>query len=150
AGDMVVENRHFTAVFSGDRGKVLLYAKPRGSAGPSAESEFGEKIGEMTLLHASEARIKKLNLLRNSADEVAAEVHFTGKGSTDIPVTVEFGKTEIIEINAPRGSGVSLRGPIEYGIVPSFVGDDLIFGPVQDVESNGLAVPAENFVLALL
>jgi hypothetical protein len=149
-GDMVVENRHLTAVFVSTEGRVHLYAKRIGSPAPSSESDLGEKIGEVAVLRSPGAGIKKINLLRNSGDEVAAEFLFSGGGSAEPPVSVEFGKTEIIEINAPQGSGLSLRAPVEYGIVPSFVGDDLVFGSDQDAEANTLTVPAENFLLALL
>ncbi len=149
AGDMVVENRHLTAFFSSGEGKIYLYAKGMSSPAPSSESDLGTKIGELSLLHSPEARIRNVNLLRNSGDQVAAEVYFSA-GSRTIPLLVEFEKTEIIEINAPRGSGLSFQGSIEYAIAPSFVGDDLLFGTVQETEADSLAVPAENLMLALL
>jgi len=45
---------------------------------------------------------------------------------------------------------VRLTSPIEYGVVPSFVGDDLIYGAAERAATNVLSVPAENIFLGLL
>jgi hypothetical protein len=137
-GDMVVENKHFLAAFSSADGKVTLYSKA------------GEKMADITPVHSRQS-IRRLNLLRNSADEVAAQVYFIAPGGADIPVFFDFGKSEIIEIKREDNeSGLTIRAPVEYGVVPSFVGDDLIFDPSEEAQASTLTLPAENMALALL
>jgi len=46
--------------------------------------------------------------------------------------------------------GVSLLGPIEYGIAPSFIGDDLIFSPREYPSVRTLHIPSENLFVGLL
>jgi hypothetical protein len=46
--------------------------------------------------------------------------------------------------------GISFRSPIEYGIVPSFIGDDLIYNPKEYPSTNTLCIPSENLFLGLL
>ena len=95
--------------------------------------------------------IKRCNILRNADDEVALEVSFSGKGSPDISGIFAFGKTEIIEIKPTENmKTISLRGAIEYGIVPSFIGDDLILDGAESSSVNTLCLPSENLFLGLV
>ena len=155
-GDAVVENRSLAAVFWSAKGRVVIYSKanptqPGGAS--SGNSGLGRKILEFTPLQpkAQPATISHCGILRNADDEVALEVFFSAKGATDVSAVFAFGKTEIVEIKpAANMKGVSLLSPIEYGIVPSFIGDDLIFNPAEYASANILCVPAENLFLGLL
>ena len=46
--------------------------------------------------------------------------------------------------------GISLLSPIEYGVVPSFIGDDLIFNPREYPSMTTLHIPSDNLLLGLL
>jgi len=46
--------------------------------------------------------------------------------------------------------GMSLLSPIEYGIVPDFIGDDLIFAPREYPSMTTLHIPSGNLFLGLL
>jgi hypothetical protein len=46
--------------------------------------------------------------------------------------------------------GISLISSIEYGIVSSFIGDDLIFNPDDYASTNTLYIPSENLFVGLL
>ena len=62
-----------------------------------------------------------------------------------------FDKTPIVEIKpAENMKGISLLSPMEYGVVPGFVGDDLVLAPGQYPSDNTLSVPCENVFLGLL
>src|SRR5437016_3340684 len=155
-GDAVVENRSLAAVFCSAKGRVIIYSKtnatlPGGAS--SGNTGLGRKILEFTPLQTKTqpARISRCELVRNADDEVALEVFFSAKGSADVSAVFAFGKTEIIEIKpAENMKGVSLLGVVEYGVVPGFIGDDLIFNPAEYSSANTLCVPSENLFLGLL
>jgi hypothetical protein len=155
-GDAVVENRSLVAVFWSARGRVVIYLKDA-AALPDASSPQtarpGTKIAEFVPLQmkSQPARIKHCEILRNAGDEVALEVSFAAQGSRDVPAVFVFGKTEIVEIKpAETMKGISLLASIEYGVVPSFIGDDLIFGPADYPSAKTLDIPSENLFLGLL
>ena len=155
-GDAVVENHSLAAVFWSAKGRVVIYSKanaaPPGGAS-SGNTGLGRKILEFTALQTKTqpAGISRCEILRNADDEVALEVFFSAKGATDVSAVFTFGKTEIVEIKpAPNMKGVSLISPVEYGVVPSFIGDDLIFDPAAYPSANTLCIPSENLFLGLL
>src|SRR5437667_3702440 len=155
-GDAVLENHSLAAVFWSAKGRVVIYSKanaaPPGGAS-SGISGLGWKILEFTPLQTKTqpATISRCEILRNADDEVALEVFFSAKGATDVSAVFAFGKTEIIEIKpAANMKGVSLLGAVEYGVVPSFIGDDLIFDPAAYPSANTLCIPSENLFLGLL
>jgi len=143
-GDAVVENEHLTAVFWSRRGRVVIYSK----------ADSYEKRMEFVPLElkGKPASITYCGILQNTGDEVALELSFSaGKTKKNLPVIIAFGQSEIVEIKpAENVKGISLLGPIEYGIVPSFIGDDLIFNPREYPSMNTLCIPSENLFLGLL
>jgi len=155
-GDAVVENRSLAAVFWSAKGRVVIYSKtnatlPGGAS--SGNTGLGRKILEFTPLQTKTqpARISRCEILRNADDEVALKVFFSAKASADVSAVFAFGKTEIIEIKpAANMKGVSLLGAVEYGVVPGFIGDDLIFNPAEYPSANTLCIPAENLFLGFL
>lgn len=155
-GDAVVENRHFVAVFSSAKGRVAIYAGAeanRGSSPAQPPMRPGGKIVEFVPLQAQAlpGTLSRLEVLRNAEDEVALKAAFSAQGSADCAGIFSFDKTEIIGIKpAENLKGLSLLGPIEHGIVPSFIGDDLIFNAADYPAASTLCLPAENFFLGLL
>jgi hypothetical protein len=64
---------------------------------------------------------------------------------------VRVGGGNIVEIRPGDGmTGVNLSSDLAYGIVPGFIGDDLIFSPADYESATSLYVPAENFFLGLV
>ncbi len=157
-GDAVVENSRVAAVFWSARGRVLLYSKaevaPSSSgSSPMGSAGFGRKILEFTppQTQSNPRTIRRCEILRNASDEVVLEAFFSSQGSPDVSVVFSFGKNEIVEIKpAATMKGVRLESPIDYGVVPAFLGDDLIYGPAEFASANILSLPAENVFVGLL
>jgi hypothetical protein len=128
-GDAVVENRSLVAVFWSAKGRVVIVPLQT-TTQPSTNSHF--------------------EILRNADDQVALEVSFSAKGTPDASAILVFDKTGIVEIKPMENmSGVSLRSPLEYGVVPGFIGDDLIYGASEYPSANKLYVPAEHVFVGL-
>jgi len=143
-GDTVVENDHLVAVFRSEKGRVVVYSKAHSS----------EKKVEFVPLQFKEgpASITKCRILQNTGDDAALEVSFTGAETDEkLSAIFSFSKREIIEIKpAENMKGISLLSPIEYGIVPDFIADDLIFSPKEHPSTNTLHIPSNNLFLGLL
>jgi hypothetical protein len=143
-GDAVVETGRLTAVFWSGQGKMVLYSK----TGP------GRKVVEFAPLQTKgkPARISRCSILQNTGDDVALEVSFAAEGMKgNLSAVCAFGQTEIVEIKPARSmKGLSLQSSLAYGIVPDFIGDDLIFGAGQYPAVDTLHVPTENLFLGLL
>ena len=143
-GDAIVENEHFTTAFHSKKGKVVIYSK--------AHSD--QKLLEFAPLQLKNrpATVTNCKILQNTGDEAALEVTFsasTTKGN--LSAVIAFSSSEIVEIKAADNmKGISLSGLIEYGIVPSFVGDDLILSPSEYPSMESLCVPSENLFVGLL
>lgn len=155
-GDAIVENHSLTAVFWSSKGRVVIYAKGEtaasGGAAPGSLG-FGNKMFEFVPLQTKSGagKIARCEVLRNAGDEVVMEVYFSAKGSADVSAVFSFGKYEVVDIKPAEGmKGLSLLSPIEYGVVPGFVGDDLIFGPAEFASADTLSIPSENVFIGLL
>ncbi|MBI4664098.1 MAG: hypothetical protein HY735_35325 [Verrucomicrobia bacterium] len=155
-GDAVVENHSLAAVFWSAKGRMVIYAKAaEASTGPaaSATSTLGRKLLEFAPLQSKSqpVNISRCEILRHAGDEVALEAFFAAKGSEALSARFTFGRTEIIEIKpGEKLKGIRLIGPIEYGVVPAFVGDDLIVNAAQHPSSKTLCLPSENCFVGLL
>ena len=155
-GDAVVENRSLTAVFWSAKGRVVIYSKAEATMTGGASqgnSGFGKKLIEFVPLQTKvqPGKIARCEILRNAGDEVVLDVSFSAKGSADMSAVFSFGKNEIVEIKPAEGmKGIRLLSPIEYGVVPGFVGDDLIFGPTEFASADTLSIPSENVFVGLL
>jgi hypothetical protein len=135
-GDAVVENSFLTAVVWASKGKVVVSSK---------NSKF--EIGDSRF-----KAISRCTVLQNTGDDVALEISFsTGSAGSDQSAVLAFSKTPIVEIKpAETMKGISLLSPIEYGVLPGFVGDDLVLAPSQYPSDSTLHVPCENLFLGLL
>lgn len=155
-GDAVVENRRVIAVFSATKGRVVIYAKAdptiQNAAGSNGKG-FNKKIAELVPLRTAPGAttINHCEILRNSGDEIVLEVAFSSKGSSDASAIFTFGKTETVEVKpAENLKGISLVSPMEYGLVPGFIGDDLIFSQANFSGTDPINIPAEGIFLGLL
>ncbi len=143
-GDIVVENEFLTAVFSSKKGKVYIYTN----------SNSRKKRMEIIPLQlkGKEANITSCKLLSNTNDEAVIKVNFSSKEiKENSSAAFSFRKNQIIEVKPDENMKIiSLLSPIEFGIVPSFISDDLIFAPGDYPSVNKLYIPSENLFLGLL
>jgi len=155
-GDAIVENPSLAAVFWSAKGRVLIYAKedaPGPNAGAQANRGLGKKLAEIYPLEATAKpmTISRLTILRHTGDELALEAGFSAGGAPEVSATFVFDKSDIVEIKTAENSkGIALSGSIAYGIVPAFIGDDLIYNAADYPAAKALAIPSENFFLGLL
>ncbi len=155
-GDAVLENRNLLMVVWSARGCVALFSKagagiPAGGARP--DTTLGMEILEFAprQTNAVPGAISRCEVLRNSGDEVALELFAAGNESSGASLICSLDKSEILEVRpGALISGIRLECPIEYGVVPGFVGDDLIFGPAEFDGADALCLPAENVFVGLL
>src|SRR5579883_679542 len=141
-GDAVVENSKLAALVDAGTGQVTLYSKHTGNGGP----------GLIQVLHLAPVKQSpgagNLEILRNSADEVLLRAGFgSAPGSS---IVVAFGRNEIVEVKpAKELSAFKIDAAFEFAVVPSFIGDDLIYG-AQGTAQDSLNLPNENMLLGLL
>ena len=143
-GDVVIENDHLTAVFLSKKGRVVIYSRADSSQ---------KKVELIPLqLKAKSASITFSRILQNTGDNAAMEVTFSARETEDnYSAIFSFDKKQIAEIKPAKNmKGISLLSPIEYGIVPSFIGDDLIFNPGEYPSMTTLHIPSDNLFLGLL
>ena len=143
-GDAVVENEHLTAVFWSGKGRVVIYSKTDSS---KKEMEFIP-----LQLKGKPASITHCSILQNTGDEAALEVSFSAKQTEEkLSAIFSFDITKIVEIKpAENMKGISLLSPIEYGVVPDFISDDLVFDPGKYPSMTTLHIPSDNLFLGLL
>lgn len=155
-GDAVVENHRVIAVFWSAKGRVVIYSKANTLAPNDAASQSAspaKKIVELAPLQgkAQQRTASRSEILRNAGDQVVVRMAFSERSSAELSANFSFDKTEIVEVQlAENLKSVSLLSPIDYGIVPSFIGDDLIFRPSEYPSASALSVPSENLFLGLL
>ncbi|MHC4425782.1 MAG: hypothetical protein ACYSYV_06780 [Planctomycetota bacterium] len=143
-GDAVVENGHLTAVFWARKGKVLIYSNTDSTKTKVEFTPLQLKNGPANIAHCG--------ILQNTGDEVALAVSFSARETGEnLSAMFSFSRKETVEIK-PAGNmkGMSLLSRIEYGVIPAFIGDDLIFDPGQYPSINTLCIPSENLFLGLL
>ncbi len=155
-GDAVVENQSLAAVFWSALGRVSVYAKNT-TAGPGGtpplETGFGHKIADFVPLQAKlqPSRTARYELVRHAGDEVVLQVAFDAGGTQVMTAVFSFGKTGIIEIRpAENMKGVRLLTRSKYGVVPGFLGDDLIYNPADYAAGSTLHTPAQSLFMSLL
>lgn len=143
-GDAVVENEYVTAVFRSKKGTVAIY---------STTGSSEKKVEFLPLqLKGKPAKITQCRILQNTGDEASLEVYFSGGQVKDnFSAVLSFGGKRIVEIKpAENMKGISLLSPIEYGVVPAFIGDDIIFSPKEYPSMTTLHIPSDNLFLGLL
>ncbi len=142
--DAVVENEHLIAVFRLKTGRVAVYSKADGS-----RKVFELAPARMGRAWAEIGRVDRCTLLRNTGSDAVLEVSYQ---SVDYPsIIFVFDETEIVEIRLGASvDGVIIFSSIQYGVVPDFIGDDLIFDPEQYPSAERLWIPSENMFVGLL
>jgi len=154
SGDAVVETPTLTAVFWSAKGCLRIYSKPeaRGNDQDSAPAAQN-KIVDLVPVHTEDASgtISHVEVVRNADDEVVLKVSFSPPGSVQVAGMFSFDRSGIVEVKPVENMKlVRLSGSIEYGVVPGFIGDDLIFGGAEGPAANRVTVPSGNMLLGLL
>ncbi|NQV35401.1 MAG: hypothetical protein HQ515_22090, partial [Phycisphaeraceae bacterium] len=124
AGDTVIENAHVIAACLAREGRVAVYAK----------ADLTKQVEIMPLqIKGKRARITHCSILQNTGDDATLEISFSAEGTVaHHTALVSLGRTGTLAIKPTANmTGVSLASKMEYGVVPSFIGDDLIFSPKQ-------------------
>ncbi|MHC4437813.1 MAG: hypothetical protein ACYS3S_10670 [Planctomycetota bacterium] len=141
-GDAVVENGQLITVFKSKTGRVIIYSKT---------DSYSKKMEFIPFeLKGKPAEITHCTILQNTGDQAALEVTFSGEGKS-LSAVIAFDRAGVIDIKPGRNiKGISIISPIAHGILPNFIGDDLIFSPGDYVSMNTLCVPSENLFVGLL
>ncbi|HGE71335.1 TPA: hypothetical protein ENX78_10900 [Candidatus Poribacteria bacterium] len=137
-GDLAIENNFFIIIFCSELGDVVIYSKS------------GQKRAEIKpiRLKGKDIKLTKCSILGTMNDSIVVETHFSDE-DIDFPVSFTISKKQIIGIKSAQGmGGISIYSPIEYGIVPNFISDDLIFDPKYYKET--INIPSERLFLGLL
>jgi hypothetical protein len=141
-GDAIVEGPNLSAAFLSRKGRVDLYFT-------GATSKFAEICPMET--RDKTVSITRVSILHNTDDELALEAAFSSQGAPEISETFVFDSHGIVEIKPSQSSkGVSISAMISHGIVPNFIGDDLIYGGNEFPPGKSLSIPSENFFVGLL
>lgn len=153
-GDAVVENDVLSVVCLSRMGRVAMFAKATAGA-PAADSPatLGRKVVEFSPLLGEEqaTSIRHVEILRNACDDAALAVTFAASGGKDAAADLYFDRTGIAEVRPGENmKRAVMHSPIEYGVVPGFVTDDLIYGGSSYPKRDTLSVPAENLFVGLL
>jgi len=141
-GDLVMETDALSAVFASRLGKVLVFA----SADPSrarAEVSPVEPKGKPATLAAS--------IAGQPGGAVTVRADFRAPGAKILPIAFSFSNDHILRVT-PQGKtrGIHLLSPMELAMVPSFVGEDLIYDPRNYPKAKTLTIPSEHMLLGLL
>src|SRR5262249_41467495 len=146
SGDVVVENNEIAVSFQSALGSATISRNAHGSS--NHDYLIGEifPAREIKNDRAVQKPIQHFDLIRNGADEVALLVDY-GFGET---VRFTFGRSEIIEVKpSKKMKGIAFWSNIDYGIVPGFVGDDLIYKADPETSVHPVFAPADNMFVGL-
>jgi len=150
--DAVVENDHLVAVFRLNADRVGFYSKPVPSAAEGTDGIW--KVFELAPMNGGRVskgtrRIDRCSVIRNTGNDAVLGVYYSG--ANEPSVIFVFDQTEIVEVRPGANiSGVSIFSSIQYGVVPDFIGDDLIFDPRKYPSKKELPIPCENMLLGLI
>lgn len=152
ASDAVVETPTVATVFSCAKGCVTIYSKSSGKDEPPEAAAWKKIVDVCPVIPAAGPdSISGIELLRNADDQIVLQVAFSHPGSRSVAGVFGFDKTGIVAVNPGENMRqVRLSSPMAYGVVPAFIGDDLIFGGAERPTNNTIYVPSENLFLGLL
>jgi hypothetical protein len=141
-GDLVIETEALAAAFASRLGKVLVYGsgeRPQGEAAVCPDELSGKQA-----VIASTA-VAEYNGV------VVAEADFRAPGADSRSIAFWFTGDRVLAVR-PEGStrGITLSAPIELGLVPSIVGEDLLYDPRDYPSADTLFLPSEHLLLGLL
>ena len=137
-GDPVIATETVLGAFDAEKGCVVFYTrkgdrlKKRGVARPYPL----HRIVEYRLLHEA----------KNAGLEI--EVHSEQNG---LEYTLCLSRDGVIEFKPSQVEGLTISGcQVEYGIVPSFIGTDLVYDPRRYADNGYLYIPSLNLYTGLV
>ncbi len=141
-GDLVVQADGLVAAFASQLGKVLVY--PRAT---SAQT--------MAAVGPAELAGKKATIASATVAEhngvVVVDATFAGPDGKSLPVAFWFNGDRVVAMRPEGGTrGLTISAPIDLALVPSIVGDDLIYDARDYPSAKALALPSEHVLLGLL
>lgn len=139
-GDAAVSNNKMTVVFRAASSQVVILSKDNGNVA----------VLEPMWAVPGRSRIDRYEVVRNAGDEVVLRAIFSSAGAA-ASALFTVGKSEIVEVTPDAGlKYFRVSSPLDYGVAPSFIGDDLVFDPSMAAPSGEIAVAAENLFLGLV
>ena len=141
-GDIVIENGYLATAFCSNSGKVVVYSKS------------GEKRAEFApfRLKGNSENIASCKVLENTDSKAIVEAFFAAKNMEgSLSGVFSFSREQIIQVApAKEIKAMSILSSMKYGILPSFISDDLIFEPENYPSIGTLRIPSESLFLGLL
>jgi hypothetical protein len=150
-GDAVVENSKLLAIFRAAKGEMVIY--PKMGAGSqnddSSKVPVAKPMARVASMQSDSTPgvLTNPELVRNAGDQVILALGSSVKRES--LTTFTFDQSGIIEVKPGGIKGVRITTALSYGIVPSFIGDDLIFAPADYPSAKTLSIPADNFFVGL-
>lgn len=139
----MAETSSLTVVFVSSLGRVLVYAK---------DDPVCQALVSPTSLQGKAATLARVMVSEGEENPVVVYAVFSAKETSEpVAVTFSFGEGGVLGI-WPQDSArnVTISAPIELTLVPSFVGDDLIYDPQAYPSAPFLALASEHVLLGLL
>lgn len=156
-GDAVVETPQATVVFRLAKASVSIFSKGfpavTGANRDGSGSTGKHVVDCLPLLEAAGKSVAaRVELIRNAGDEAILALKLSESAkANEATVVFALDRTGTLEVKTGNGAkGVRLVSPIEYGIVPSFIGDDLLLSPSAVPAARIQHLPSENLFLGLL
>lgn len=156
-GDAVIESRKLLVAVDSSRGCLVLYGREgNGEVGLDSQSSSrpGKRVVEICpgSSAAPLAGFQRVDIVRNTADEVVLRVLLNSSGGTEASCTFALGRDEVLEVKPSVAAKTwVLKTELAYAVAPSFIGDDLTFSAQeQPAEIGHLWLPAENLALGLV
>jgi hypothetical protein len=142
-GDLVVEDDSLTVVFASNLGRVLVYAKDD----PMCRAEVSP-----TSLQEKAATLTHVMVSKGEENPLVVHTVFSAKGTSEpAPITFTFGEGGVLGIWPKDDTrSITIFAPVELALVPSFVGDDLIYDPQACPSAPSLSLVSEHVLLGLL
>ncbi|MBN1126660.1 MAG: hypothetical protein JXA82_16765 [Sedimentisphaerales bacterium] len=142
-GDAVIESDRLVILFQSKKRSVAFFSKATPDRKIVDFSPFPMKINPAGVVH--------VGIVQNTGDEATLKISLFNAHDQNLSYILSLDRSGIIGIKPSQYlQRFNLQGKIEYGIVPSFIGDDLIYDPKQYPSMNVLSLPSENLFLGLL
>ena len=162
-GDAAIENATTLVAFSSATARITVFSKAdMGASGTPGTPGSLQRMAD--LAPAGESPLKPgawhYDVIKNIADEAVVRVSSASPSSENdrqaepskaASLVLAIGRSGIVHVRS-GGSLHALRviGPLAFGIIPGFVGDDLIFDPEQYPAAQTLRAPSEHMLLGLV
>ena len=140
-GDLVVETDAAGAAFASGLGAVLVYS----TAAPSS------RRAEVRPVEIHGERVTLATTVVEQSGTVMVRADFRAPGGSSVPIAFSFTGDRILAITPQAAArGVTVTAPMELAMVPSFVGEDLLFDPHDYLSAKTLSLPSEHVLVGLL